>query len=400
MHQPQYAILRTKKLRLSEIPALGAHNNRSMPTPNADPQVTDGVQVLRCLGKDPLDAYIQRVRNSGAKPAGRNRHAAFEVVLALSPGSPIEPPEEVFFHRSQRFLDDVYGAENTVCIWGHRDEKSPHVHALVVPICSSSAPGRPRKGTAKTQQPTVSWNQFSGSAKRSGNKATNNPVMASWQSAWSNLWQDYGYRRGIPSRRDALLMPWIRGQTAAIQALAVTGRDNVVKAMDALLMEPDQVAQLAAKGELKLEMEKNVAKVRGAHLAETAALQELAARGVQLDVERQARAELGDKLEAQQATLIQLSNRVADDRELIGQLSRENENLRRQNEYSEPKGKLGSIIQTHVLLSSLEDEEFNAVIEQAHLNRLSMRLPTPSIPEQRSFRALPTPRIEPGHSLG
>lgn len=277
-----FAILRTHPLRLGDIPVAHAHNCRRIATPNADPDVLDGVKILRCDGTDALDAYWRRVKSAGARPAGPRRYALVEVVLALSPNHETPPSEEEFIKRNVKFLDDLYGRKNIICIELHKDEKSPHIHAFAIPICQGTPPGRRHKGAKLEKQAVISWNRFSGSDRPRGFRPTNNPVLSQWQSAFGRVWADLGYRRGIPSRRDHLFMRWVRGKTAAIQELSKMASDDFYRELDAL--QPTQAGALRyLKDRLARRFE-----------AIIAPLQEMAARGIQLDVERKERVRLSD----------------------------------------------------------------------------------------------------------
>ncbi len=276
----------------------------------------DGVKILRCDGADALDAYWRRVKSAGARPAGSRRYALFEVVLALSPDHETPPSEEEFIKRNMRFLDDLYGRKNVICIELHKDEKGPHIHAFGIPICQGTAPGRRRRGAKVQKQAVVSWNRFSGSDRPRGYRPSNNPVMSKWQSEFGRVWADHGYRRGIPSRRAHLLMRWVRGRTAAIQELSKMASDDFYRELDALQPTPAEALR-ASKDRLARRFEAIIAPLR-----------ELSARGVQLDVERGERVRLGDDNEALRAELATQRAENAEQRATLESLNAENQLLR------------------------------------------------------------------------
>jgi hypothetical protein len=301
MATKNYAIVTTKKLRFADLPLATLHNGRIISPPNADPNTPDGVRVFRCDGQNALNAVGKRIEESGASWPALSRYVAFEVVLALSPEADNKPSDEVFVQRSESFLDKTYGRENVVAGWLHRDEKSAHVHALVVPICQGKRPGRKRTDANPGDGPVVSWNLFSGSAacrprkSRNGKKQLNNPVMAGWQTAWAAVWEDHGFRRGIPSQRQPILMQWIQGKTAAIQAMAEMAKDEFLGRLQSLALPANLVADLGEEKARPQALARIGQMLRPLFERVSAPLVELASRGIQLDVEQQSRAEIADK---------------------------------------------------------------------------------------------------------
>lgn len=131
-----YAILRTKKLaNFAKIGAACAHNSRTMPVPNADPERSKHNQ--RPVGSGDLVADVrERIEQTGAKLA-KNSPPAFELILTASPEAMRRLSSQRSLARWARanldFLKAEFG-DNLVAMDIHVDEKTPHIHAIVCPV--------------------------------------------------------------------------------------------------------------------------------------------------------------------------------------------------------------------------------------------------------------------------
>ncbi|MCS6245779.1 MAG: plasmid recombination protein [Opitutus sp.] len=296
MANPHYCILIIKKQRGDNLSKVDQHNARSVPTPNADMSMVDGVRILRFRGNSTSEAVAKRVAQAGAKLPSHNCYVAFEVIVSLSPNAPLAPSDEVFSARSLAFLDAEFGTENVVSVWFHRDEKSPHIHAIVVPIAEGLPRGRPTFGAAPKVVSVVSWNRFSGSYKRmmrkgAGPVEAHNTTMKAWQTHWAHVWSDHDYRRGIPCKRTVLPIKDVQMQTAAIHDMAGMAQVDFIRGIEALKVDPS----LSPEAGLKVVIEQTKTLIQASFVGVIQPLVELASRGVQLEVERESRAELGDR---------------------------------------------------------------------------------------------------------
>jgi len=414
---PSYAIFRTKVQRAADLQTVDRHNRRTIPVLGADPTVKDGVRVIRLDGISAYDAVDRRIQESGAKRPGRGRVIAFEVIATFSPDADPAPSKELLAERGAAFFDRIYGRGNVVGIWEHSDEKSPHLHALVVPICEGPAPGRPRGGGDPKKGLVVSWNRFSGSyerdfrdpkkAKKAPNrrnqgsqttvKTRRNRVMAAWQTAWAEEWTDYGFRRGIPSTRGHLPMKWIRGCHEAIAGRAKAAMEGITAAASELELSGLDLLRLrknpttATVSELFLRY--LMPEVEGC--LEPLKIQ--AATGIQLESERRARADLKDSYDALKKRLEIL--RAANEGGQPGneELRIENEILReeveRQATALEKPDFQGLLDQ----LGQLSDEEFNRLSKARKADRQQR---SKAAPTRGKRPPLPSPQRGPQSDLG
>ena len=148
-----YAIARVgKRFKTdTQIAACGQHNSRTQETPNADINKSANNE---CFVGDNDKSLVQLVRdrigNNGGKKirtsADPKQSAvlAFELMLSASPeyfrpdepGAAGEWPANkltAWEQSSARWLKDRYG-DNIVRATFHRDESTPHIHAVIVPM--------------------------------------------------------------------------------------------------------------------------------------------------------------------------------------------------------------------------------------------------------------------------
>jgi hypothetical protein len=319
-----------------------------------------------------MEAYTNRINSSGARSAPEGRYAVVEVVLTLSPNHEDEPSREEHNTRNLAFLDKTFGRENVICVETHNDELTRHTHALVLPIALAYRPGRPRKGAKREKEVVVSWNRFSGSDRPRGRKPTNNAVMAGWQTAFARVWKDHGYRRGIPGRRDHLLMPWIRGKTAAIQAQAKLAQEEFRRELNSLQPTPEEAVLLASKETQAEALRSITAQLDKSFETVVAPLQENAARGVQLEDEKKARANLGDELEVLRPEVARLRGENGKQHVALTKLEAENKALRQRIGGMAASQATALRQGSHHHLATISDAEFEAEIELLRLERMTI----------------------------
>jgi len=134
-----YAVMRFNKLKtMGQVSSRGAHNERSRDTPNADEERRG--ENERLAGTGDWHADVQG-RLDDAPKIRANAVLALDYVFTAS--------REFFEHGDERehgarldawrdrtmdWLRDRFGADNVVAAILHRDELTPHIQAMVVPI--------------------------------------------------------------------------------------------------------------------------------------------------------------------------------------------------------------------------------------------------------------------------
>ncbi|MDQ2831220.1 MAG: plasmid recombination protein, partial [Chloroflexota bacterium] len=134
-----YAVMRFAKLKnMGQIKALGTHNERERETRNAD-EARRGDNV-RLAGTGDWCADVQ-ARLDTVPTIRANAVLALEYVMTASKEFYAQGDEsersarlDAWMERNMGWLRERFGAENVVAAVLHKDELTPHVQAVVVPI--------------------------------------------------------------------------------------------------------------------------------------------------------------------------------------------------------------------------------------------------------------------------
>ncbi len=147
-----FAIVRTAKLKSAgNIGGLNAHMTRTMDVPNADADLAQ--YNSRPIGSTDLNADVQaRLLEAGITKTRKGAVLAVEHLMTASPehfNSQVKMSEsgekqlwmntdrwQAFEKASIEWLQERYGEKNLVNVTVHKDETSPHLHAVIVPIDS------------------------------------------------------------------------------------------------------------------------------------------------------------------------------------------------------------------------------------------------------------------------
>ncbi len=134
-----YAVMRFNKLKtMGQVSSRGAHNERTRATPNADDERRG--ENERLAGTGDWQADVQ-ARLDDAPKIRANAVLALDYVFTAS-RSFFEGGDEreratrldAWRDRTMDWLRERFGADNVVAAILHRDELTPHIQAMVVPI--------------------------------------------------------------------------------------------------------------------------------------------------------------------------------------------------------------------------------------------------------------------------
>ncbi len=173
-----YAIMRTEKHHtMGEIAALGKHNERTRDTPNADPERL-GANV-RLIGSGNWVADAQARLAEATNPRFRpDAIRGVEVFMGVSPefkDTATEADWREWVERSMGWLTETFrDPRNVVATVWHRDELTPHIQALVVPLREDN--GR------------LSYEHYLGGSKYR---------LSELQTAYAEAVRDLGLERGV-----------------------------------------------------------------------------------------------------------------------------------------------------------------------------------------------------------
>lgn len=129
------AILRIEKLKKTSVGACGAHNHRLRDTLNADPAKVS-MNAVYVGSSDLSNDVTTRLKVLGDKVIRKDATVAVEMLLTASPEfflTASQDKQNLWVQKNLAFLKERYGV-NLVNAVIHRDEKTPHIHAVIVPI--------------------------------------------------------------------------------------------------------------------------------------------------------------------------------------------------------------------------------------------------------------------------
>jgi hypothetical protein len=130
-----YAILRVQKLKsTTSVRRSFKHSYREQDTPNADPDMLDENQLFDA--KNTAEA-MQKFRDRLPEKIRKNGVLCVEHLVTASPEwfeGKTKGEQNQYFEDSLEFLKVKWGKDNVICGGVHRDEKTPHMFAYVVPI--------------------------------------------------------------------------------------------------------------------------------------------------------------------------------------------------------------------------------------------------------------------------
>jgi len=159
----RFAILRLHKIHtFGQIGGLGKHLERERTTLNADPELTWLNEHIVGSGNWIADV---KARLAVAPIVRKNAVLAIEYMLTASPewfadganSKELAQRRDAWRDASMAWLRENHGTENVVAAILHRDETTPHIQALVVPIddrgrlCARAFLGGPRSRLVQLQ---------------------------------------------------------------------------------------------------------------------------------------------------------------------------------------------------------------------------------------------------------
>lgn len=180
-----YCVYHSQKGKASGGP-LGSHIDRQKGKEhtykNADASLTEFNRNFNCPGgrdKMPMHLAIKDRINEGYNGKRKIRTDAVKFVNHTLTGSHekmmrlIKDPEkfEAWIQENRKFIETEFGAENIVRFSLHLDEKTPHIHAVTVPL---------------TEYGRLSWKELAGGKKE----------MHERQTRYHEKMQQFGFDRG------------------------------------------------------------------------------------------------------------------------------------------------------------------------------------------------------------
>lgn len=136
VRQPRYAILRCAKLKKpANIAASLQHTFRERPTLNADLERRHENTILH--GPDTSEAVLDAWRDRAPEKIRANAVHGLEYFIGGSPEAMhamSREEQDAYFRDALDWLKERHGAENVLSAIVHRDESTPHMTVMTIPL--------------------------------------------------------------------------------------------------------------------------------------------------------------------------------------------------------------------------------------------------------------------------
>lgn len=240
------------------------------------------------------DAIQYRIDHAGlSRKVAGNQCKAIRIILTGTHEQMMKLQDEgrlgKWMEANLRWLNETFGKENVVSCVLHMDEKTPHLHATIVPIVTSERQRREREGERK-------YNTKSG-PRLSADDVLKRARLREYQDIYAVAMREFGLKRGIvgstarhvaTSTHYKQQMRQYEEDIAKLQEevektkegkntiLALFGKGDLAKARKELASKDEELARLhakiakleAEKATLKQKHESDIAKLRNGYLKE------------------------------------------------------------------------------------------------------------------------------------
>ena len=240
------------------------------------------------------EAIQYRIDNAGlSRKVAGNQCKAIRIILTGTHEQMMKIQEEGRLGRwieaNMRWLNETFGKENVVSCVLHMDEKTPHLHATIVPIVTVERQRREREGERK-------YNTKSG-PRLSADDVLKRAKLHEYQNTYAAAMSEFGLKRGIvgstarhiaTSTHYKQQMQQLEANIAKLQEevektkegkstlLAIFGKGDLAKARKELASKDEEQAKLQAqiakleaeKATLKQKHESDIAKLRNGYQKE------------------------------------------------------------------------------------------------------------------------------------
>ena len=142
-------------------------------------------------------AIEHRIENAKLKrKGGKNQVHAIRVMLSASPEAMERIQQEGrlddWCNQSLQWMQETFGTENLVSAVLHLDEKTPHIHATVVPIVTTS-----RRKKKSEENVKKHYRKKAEGARLCADDLMTQAKLKNYQTSYANAMQPFGLERGI-----------------------------------------------------------------------------------------------------------------------------------------------------------------------------------------------------------
>lgn len=240
------------------------------------------------------EAIQYRIDHAGlSRKVAKNQCKAIRIILTGTHEQMMKIQDEgrlgKWMEANLRWLNETFGKENVVSCVLHMDEKTPHLHATIVPIVTFERQRREREGEKK-------YNTKSG-PRLSADDVLKRARLREYQDTYAVAMKQFGLKRGIvgstakhvaTSTHYKQQMRQYEEDIAKLQEevektregkstiLALFGKGDLAKAKKELASKDEELARLQAKiakleaekATLKQKHESDIVKLRNGYLKE------------------------------------------------------------------------------------------------------------------------------------
>ena len=267
---------------------------------NADPSRTHLNRELLSFPdgvKDRNGAIKNRLANAGLKrKIGKNQTTHLCAILSGSHDQMMKIQQEgrlsEWINANIRWLEATFGKENLVSCVLHMDEKTPHLHATIIPIVTTERKRREREGQKK-------YRTSKGGPRLSTDDVMHRSMLTKYQDSYGEAMKGFGLERGIVGS----IAKHVSNSTYYKQKM-----ESIQENIDILIRETEEKQEKLTKLKKEEEAAKegknfilslfnkgDLAKARTAIAEQTAQIESLQKRVRVLEQEKKQLAENGEK---------------------------------------------------------------------------------------------------------
>ena len=297
---------------------------------NADPSRTHLNRELLSFPdgvKDRNDAIKNRLANAGLKrKIGKNQTTHLCAILSGSHEQMMKIQQEgrlsEWINVNIRWLETTFRKENLVSCVLHMDEKTPHLHATIIPIVTTERKRREREGQKK-------YRTAKGGPRLSADDVMHRSMLTKYQDSYGEAMKGFGLERGIVGS----IAKHVSNSTYYKQKM-----ESIQENIDILIRETEEKQEKLTKLKKEEEAAKegknfilslfnkgDLAKARTAIAEQTAQIESLQKRVRVLEQEKKQLAENGEKTRFNLEQTLKKTIRESET------YKKENENLKEKN---------------------------------------------------------------------
>jgi len=289
-----YGTINVKEVRARGIGGCEEHNRRqygkdNMPK-NIDPSRSHLNEEWIAGGKASFtEAIGEKLEGLAVR---KNAVLALEYVLGASPEFFGRSPDNAkgYLACCEQFVKDKHGEENIVAVNRHFDEKTPHVHMLVVPVTEKEVRWKNNKGEGSKKERRLCARDFTGHPD----------MLRKLQKDFYGHISDLGEFMGITFTKYTSAQEQVKTynkrvdhRVDAINQLALEAQQEI----PGLKLQLEQIRQMLAQKEHELEKEIELRKKQEAAVQRQIEINERMLREkAELDKEQKAKREAQDRV--------------------------------------------------------------------------------------------------------